>query len=575
VRRVRTGGRGGLSREGRTIIAADPTVRHELAAGFGEWAALWSRLGFWLTLWDEHGNPAARSGPVPFWDTLYLHSARLRERLHHAARGARQNEGRTTELEPRTGTRLATIPLTYRHRPRGAVLGCALTREFLDQETFARFCDLHLMDREALGRLVSGVPIVEASQVEAGAHILTTQMQSLLAGGAARKEMEDLTAHLGQAYEELNLIYRISAGMTGLVRPIQHLERICREVAAATPLAGMVAVLEPTDGSGQESVVRGGSLAVPDSEVLRLYRQVRRSGDGQGVVRVVNHASEHPEFAWARDWLRHFAFYDLSRKGRAVGAIVAINRTDAEDLGSYEIQLVTTVAERSAAFLETLSLYDDLEHLFLGMLHALVASIDAKDPYTCGHSQRVAWLSRHLSARAGFEEESCRRVYLSGLLHDIGKIGISEAVLRKTGRLTNSEFEEMKRHPEIGARILEGVPHVSDLIPGVLYHHERLDGRGYPAGLKGAEVPFLGRVIGLADAFDAITTNRTYRRAQLVEVAAAEIRRCAGTQFDPELSELLLAEDLHALHQHLTELSRQPVRAQPLGALRHPLGVDA
>jgi HD-GYP domain-containing protein (c-di-GMP phosphodiesterase class II) len=539
-----------------------------------EWTGAWAQMGLWLSLWDEHGHQAASGGAgTAFWDGLYRHSNTCRERLRRLVRDPRQREPFIDDLDRSAGVKVIVIPLLQRQRSCGAVLACAVTPTFFDEETFARFCDVHRLDRVVFGKLAAGVPVVEPDQLESLGRILSQQMRSLHEKSLTHSEITDLTAHLAQSYEELNLIYRVSSGMYAQVGPANHLEQICRELAAGTDFESVAAILEPGHEQGDRpKVLRSGPLAATDDELLRLYHQVREQVDAPGPAWVFNNVGSNTEFAWAGSWLRQFAFYDLARKQRVFGGILAINRADGQDLGSCEIQLLSAVADRSTAFLEALWLYDDLEHLFLGMLHALVSSIDAKDPYTCGHSQRVAWLSRHLAGLAGMDPEKCQRVYLAGLLHDIGKIGVAESVLRKTGRLTNQEFDEIKRHPGIGARILENVLHVEDIIPGVLYHHERLDGRGYPSGLKGSTVPHLGRIIGLADCFDAMTTNRTYRPAQLIEVAAAEIRRCAGTQFDPELAELLLQEDLRSLHARMTEFSRLPVRAQAGGGLANFIG---
>jgi HD-GYP domain-containing protein (c-di-GMP phosphodiesterase class II) len=143
---------------------------------------------------------------------------------------------------------------------------------------------------------------------------------------------------------------------------------------------------------------------------------------------------------------------------------------------------------------------------------------------------------------------------MAGLLHDVGKIGVPEAVLQKTGKLTDEEFEQIKKHPAIGARILQDVKQVADLLPGVLHHHERYDGRGYPARLSGTDIPLMGRIICLADCFDAMTSSRTYRKAMPLEAALTEIRRCSGTQFDPELAEVFLGIPIEQvkslLHDH-------------------------
>jgi HD-GYP domain-containing protein (c-di-GMP phosphodiesterase class II) len=129
---------------------------------------------------------------------------------------------------------------------------------------------------------------------------------------------------------------------------------------------------------------------------------------------------------------------------------------------------------------------------------------------------------------------------MAGLLHDVGKIGVPEAVLQKAGRLTAEEFELIKKHPAIGAKILQDVKQIREIIPGVLHHHEHFDGKGYPANLAGEAIPLLGRIICLADSFDAMTSSRTYRKALPLEVALCEIRRCSGTHFDPAMAEVFL-----------------------------------
>jgi len=164
----------------------------------------------------------------------------------------------------------------------------------------------------------------------------------------------------------------------------------------------------------------------------------------------------------------------------------------------------------------------------------------------------VALLSRELAQQASLSESQVERIYMAGLLHDVGKIGVPEAVLQKTGRLTPEEFEQIKKHPEIGARILRDVKQLEDILPGVMHHHERYDGRGYPSQLAGEKIPLMGRIICLADCFDAMTSSRTYRKALPLEVALAEICRCAGTQFDPVLSDAFLKIN----PEHLRDLIR-------------------
>lgn len=173
----------------------------------------------------------------------------------------------------------------------------------------------------------------------------------------------------------------------------------------------------------------------------------------------------------------------------------------------------------------------------------MTAAIDAKDRYTCGHSARVARLAAQLARRAGADESFAELIHITGLVHDVGKIGVPEAILRKTTRLTPEEFDQVKRHPRIGFDILKDIPALRNTLPGVLHHHERFDGQGYPDGLRGTEIPLLARMLALADTFDAMSSTRSYRPAVSRQQTLEEIARCAGTQFDPDLARLFLELD--------------------------------
>jgi HD-GYP domain-containing protein (c-di-GMP phosphodiesterase class II) len=177
-------------------------------------------------------------------------------------------------------------------------------------------------------------------------------------------------------------------------------------------------------------------------------------------------------------------------------------------------------------------------------------------------------LAKIIAQEAGLTDADAERIYMAGLLHDVGKIGVPESVLQKPGRLTAEEFEQMKKHPAIGARILADVKQIKDILPGVLHHHERYDGKGYPDGLSGQNIPLMGRIICLADCFDAMTSTRTYRKAMPLEVTLADIRRCSGTQFDPELTEAFLRIGMDRLREvvrHQESTARLDLRAASAG----------
>ena len=184
--------------------------------------------------------------------------------------------------------------------------------------------------------------------------------------------------------------------------------------------------------------------------------------------------------------------------------------------------------------------HQDARELFEQTAEALASAIDAKDSYTNGHSRRVAWYSQKIAAEAGKSKEECERVYFAALLHDVGKIGVPIEILTKKGRLSKEEFEEIKLHPVMGGQILSSIRQSPWLSIGARYHHERYDGGGYPEGLKGEDIPEIARIIAVADAYDAMTSNRSYRKAIPQHIVREEMVKCIGTQFDPEYAKLMI-----------------------------------
>jgi len=181
------------------------------------------------------------------------------------------------------------------------------------------------------------------------------------------------------------------------------------------------------------------------------------------------------------------------------------------------------------------------EELFMGTIKMISAAVDEKDPYTRGHSERVSTLSVAIGRELGLSEEEIRKVEIAAILHDVGKIGIDDALLKKPEGLTPEEYERLKQHPLKGANILSPVRELAEMIPGMLYHHENLDGTGYPMGLKGEEIPLIARIIAVADAFDAMTSERPYQRAMEPEAAIKRLFDLSETKFDPKVVAALLS----------------------------------
>ena len=215
------------------------------------------------------------------------------------------------------------------------------------------------------------------------------------------------------------------------------------------------------------------------------------------------------------------------------------------------------------ALIQVRSSAEELNRAYLSMLSVMANAIEARDHYTVGHTWRVARFSQAMARQLGWEETRVADVEVGGVLHDIGKIGVPDAILSKPEALNDEEFAHMKMHPQIGARMLRDVPSLEYALPYILYHHERYDGRGYPEGIAGESIPEEARLLGVADCLDAMTSDRPYRKGLPTEVAMAEIQMMAGTQFDPRMVRSLVAAyqagDLTPFLQRSEEDSREVI----------------
>ncbi|MCG3125067.1 MAG: hypothetical protein GIKADHBN_03588 [Phycisphaerales bacterium] len=346
--------------------------------------------------------------------------------------------------------------------------------------------------------------------------------------------VNDLTVQLTDSYETLDALYAIGRAMQGLGDPttfinaaVQRLHASLRfttifvKLGSATPVVNL-----------RDRVFLAGRRPGSFEELEKGTAESLLGAAGSGGFRIV---TDDPRVT--SDDHREALVVPLIRAQQSIGALVGMYKTGNDlSVSSYDIQLMESTAGFLGAFLDNVAVYEEQRQLFLGTVHALTAAIDAKDRYTHGHSERVAHLSAKLAQAIGMTPEQVHRVWIAGLVHDVGKIGVPEAVLCKQGKLTDEEFGHIKRHPEIGHHILKDIAPLADVLPGVMHHHEKFDGRGYPAKLVGEAIPVLARIIALADTFDAMSSTRSYRPAMPREKVLEEIRRCAGTQFDPDLA---------------------------------------
>lgn len=211
-----------------------------------------------------------------------------------------------------------------------------------------------------------------------------------------------------------------------------------------------------------------------------------------------------------------------------------------QELNEMRAQLISYAEDLNREYQLERTRSQEVENLLVATVGALANAIEARDPYTRGHTDRVARIVLAMCARLGWTGRQLQQARMGALLHDIGKIGVPDAILRKPGRLDADEFTQMRLHPQIGAQILEGVEALAPALPFIIAHHERWDGKGYPHRLAGEAIPLEGRILAIADSFDAMTSKRAYRTPMPLEAAAQEIAACSGTQFDPALVPIFL-----------------------------------
>jgi putative nucleotidyltransferase with HDIG domain len=227
-------------------------------------------------------------------------------------------------------------------------------------------------------------------------------------------------------------------------------------------------------------------------------------------------------------------------KKKVIGVLEAVNQEDGDRFDQEDLSLFTSLADQVAIALDNARLYEELEEMFFQTAESLADAIEKRDPYTGGHTKRVTLYSLAIARYLQLNPLEKKWLKIASVLHDIGKIGIEDQILRKPDRLSPEEFNAIKHHSEIGAEIIEHIRQLRQIIPGVKYHHEQINGRGYPKGLKGREIPILAKIVSVADTFDAMTTDRPYRKAMDKQAAIKELKKCTGTQFDKEVVEAFI-----------------------------------
>jgi HD-GYP domain-containing protein (c-di-GMP phosphodiesterase class II) len=340
--------------------------------------------------------------------------------------------------------------------------------------------------------------------------------------------------------EKVQKFLEISRAISSSLIPEEVLKRIMDSVADISGAERAFLMLFSETGELQLRVARNIEREEIESSEFRISQSVAREAASSGRSVVIDNvpdggATESIEALG----LKAVACLPLVLKGRVIGVIYADSRRESW-IREVDVHILESLASHAAVAIENARLNQEQKEAFFNTSMALAEAIEARDNYTAGHSRRVTDYSVMIGREMGLSSEELDLLKIGSILHDVGKIGISDCVLRKPAALDSHEYEQIKSHPDIGARILSHVPQLSRVVPGVRHHHERFDGKGYPDGLVGDEIPLLARIIAVADTFDAMTSTRVYRQQLPIPIALAELRRCSGTQFDARIVEIFL-----------------------------------
>jgi len=381
----------------------------------------------------------------------------------------------------------------------------------------------------------------------------------------AGSELDTMAQELAERYDELHLVYAVD-------HELRHRgdgDRIFRrllDVCAAHLDLDVVALLRHQP----DTLYSATRPSAPIHNLDLVLTEMR--GD---LLRFVISSRQSLVMNEATDSRRKYIFSDMPyrilaapvlREDRVIGLVVMLNHLAKPEFRNSDRKLAEMMASQFSSMFQMYDLFDELSTFNEQMAAALIESVEAKDPYTRGHSERVHFLSMEIGRAMELSDEELDALYWGSLLHDVGKIGIPDAVLCKPGRLTEDEMTFIKVHPERSYEILRHIDRLKEAVPGARHHQEKFDGTGYPHGLKGKRIPLNARIIATADTYDSITSSRAYRAGLPHEFALREMRRVAGSQLDPEVFEVFLGlcaaepEWLQRFH-----IKREP-EPQPTGA---------
>ncbi|MDP6443845.1 MAG: HD-GYP domain-containing protein [Pirellulaceae bacterium] len=469
-------------------------------------------------------------------------------------------------LREETGVATLAIPLRHPHQDvLVAVVDLALFSEReLDWDVVADWLDVapaaakQWWDRSERWTVNAALRLASS---ESDHYQLQAQAEQL------KVEVDKTSLNLTKMYEEISLLYTISQNLSVSKSDRELGDMALEWLAECVPAEAVVLQLLPMGRpedtyEAQQSPILVCSTESPVSneefsEMVRSLEALPANGP------IVANRSVTSGPGWKLPQVRQVTLAPMVEGCNLFGWLAAINHVDDDEFGSIEATLLNTIAAILGTHSGNVELYRQQGEFLANVVRALTSAIDAKDPYTCGHSDRVARIAVRLARELELNESELHTIYMGGLLHDVGKIGIDDRVLRKPGSLTDEEFEHIKLHPELGYKILKDVRQFEHLLPIVLHHHEQWDGEGYPAGLAGKDIPQLARITAVADAYDAMTSDRPYRKGMPIDQVERIFESGNGKQWDPRVIAAFFAAE-----RDILEISRHERAALSLDVSR-------
>ncbi len=344
-----------------------------------------------------------------------------------------------------------------------------------------------------------------------------------------KTEIVSLSEEIDRTYEEISLLHDLARNLSIAANPCEVFD-LCLDRLQELIAAEEFAVCLKLDGKGTHFLTAGQKKLSKDF-AIHLIDQLLN--DHPGPV-VANHLQEKIDGRLFAD-LQNLVAAPIAEGSHSYGWLFCCNAKDGREFGSVEAALLQSIATILGTYLRNLDLYNQHRELVFSFVRSLVSALDARDPYTRGHSERVALIAKRLGEELGLSTTELDTLYRAGLLHDIGKVGVDDRILRKQGRLTEQEFEHIRQHSMIGYLILAELKNLQDVLPGVRHHHENYTGGGYPDGLVGEEIPLIARIIAVADAYDAMRSDRLYRKGMPLERIEQIFRERANKQWDGKI----------------------------------------